>query len=168
MRHAFFFALLLTSWILPLLGPYQLAAQEQRPRYSLTHLIQLTRSNRLNLDIDDSGERQALAQKKQVAGEFGLKIEGLLGAGPAKAEQGNALVSHTTDDWGPAYIGQLSATYPIFTWGRQRNYLRALDQAIEAERGSSNKKEIDLIYQLKEAYWGLLYANTLLDFIGTV
>ncbi|MGE3260248.1 MAG: TolC family protein [Bacteriovoracia bacterium] len=112
-------------------------------------------------------ELQSAADIKRVDGEFGPHIEMLLGGAPITKATGNASLSKEDKHViGRIFIGKITLTQPIYTWGRKGNYEKAAEAGVKVKEAESRQKELQLRYEVKEAYFGYQFANSLLDFIG--
>lgn len=111
-------------------------------------------------------EKQASADVDRVGGEFGPKIEGVLGIGPITKAEGNSIeVKEDKSVIGRTIIAQGSLTLPLYTWGRKSNYEEAAFAGVRVKQAESALKENDVRYSVKEAYYGYQLANSLRDFI---
>lgn len=109
---------------------------------------------------------QAKADVDRVSGEFGPRIQLKAGVGPMTRATGNAISSTVdTSDWGAIVLGSVEVTQPLWTFGRKDDYERAAEHGVDAKKAEVAKEEDKLRYEIKEAYYGLLYAMTLLEFI---
>lgn len=109
---------------------------------------------------------QARADVDRVDGEFGPRIKLQAGVGPMTAATGNAVRSEVdTSDWGAIVLGSAEVTQPIYTFGRKADYANAAENGVRVKEVEYAKEQNQLRYQIKEAYYGLLYATTLQDFI---
>lgn len=109
---------------------------------------------------------QAKFDIDRAKGEFGPKVDALVGVGPIPRATGNALQSSTdTSHWGRTVLGKLTLTQPIYTFGRRSNYLEAASAGVEVEKAEWKSKVAEIRYQVKEAYHGFQLANSLRDFI---
>jgi outer membrane protein TolC len=107
---------------------------------------------------------QSEADRDRAAGEFGLKIEGTAAVAPITAAHGDAtLAVEDKDTWGRAYIGNFKAIQPLYTFGRKSDYVDAAEHGIRVKQGDVRLREAEVRYQVKEAYYGFLYAKSLLD-----
>jgi outer membrane protein TolC len=109
---------------------------------------------------------QARFDEDRVGGEFGPKLDALLGVGPNSRATGNALQSSSdTNHWGRTFLGKFVLTQPLYTFGRQGNYADAARAGVAVERAEYSGKVSEIRYQVKEAYYGYQLANSLRDFI---
>lgn len=135
-------------------------------KISLRDAIILGLASNAELRAQRLQEKQAQSDERLVYGEFGPKLDGLAAVGPIPGAVGNAASgSQDLRVWGRMGIAKLSITQPIYTWGRKSDYLDAAAKGILVKQGDSRKKEVDVRYEVKEAYYGCLYAHSLLDFI---
>ena len=108
--------------------------------------------------------RQSEADRDRASGEFGLKLDSMLAVGPITGAYGNATIAHEDKDvWGRTFLGNVKLIQPIYTWGRKSDYLSAADRGISVKQAGVRLKESEVSYQVKEAYFGFLYAKSLLD-----
>jgi outer membrane protein TolC len=111
-------------------------------------------------------EKQADADVSRVAGEFGLRVEGLLGVGPITKATGNALTAvEDKSTIGKIIIGKLTLTKPVFSWGRKGDYEDAARSGVQVKIAESQLKEAEVRYEVKEVYYGYQLANSFRDFI---
>lgn len=112
-------------------------------------------------------EVQAYSDVRRVRGEFGPHVELLAGGAPITKATGNASVSvEDKSTIGRIIVGKLTATQPIYTWGRWSDYRNAAHAGVKAKEAESQIKELDVRYSVKEAYFGYQLANSLSDFIA--
>lgn len=133
---------------------------------SLRQAIDRAMSANLEVRAQRKQEAQAEADVARVAGEFGLKVDGLLGVGPITKATGNALAAQEDKSTiGKIVIGKLTLTKPVFSWGRQSDYELAANSGVQVKIAESQMKESDVRYEVKEAYYGYQLANSFRDFI---
>lgn len=134
----------------------------------------LTLAQALNLGLENNGEvlaeraqvRQAQADYSRVGGEFGPKVEALAGFGPNTGATGNPLSGETNKDVvGRTLLGNITVTQPIYSFGRAANYRAAATSGIKVKEAQVRLKEDELRVQIKEAYYGYLFAKSMEDFI---
>lgn len=118
------------------------------------------RSQRLQIE-------QAADEIGRARGEFGPRIEAILGIGPITKAEGNAtFVREDTGVWGRTVFGKISLLQPLYTWGRKANYENAARAGMHVKKAESELKENQLRYEVKEAYYGFQLANSFRDFIS--
>lgn len=118
------------------------------------------RSQRLQVE-------QAAEEIGRARGEFGPRIEGILGIGPITKAEGNATgVREDTDTWGRTIFGKISFLVPIYTWGRKTNYENAARAGMHVKKAESELKENQLRFEVKEAFYGYQMANSFRDFVA--
>ncbi len=129
----------------------------------------------IDLAIAKNGD--LASQRKQIeaagfevgraSGEFGPRLEGLLGVGPITKAEGNAtFVTEDTDVWGRMVFGKITFTHPLYTWGRKNNYESAARAGVKVKEAETQIHENQLRFEVKEAYYGYQLANSLRDFIA--
>lgn len=118
------------------------------------------RSQRLQID-------QATTEISRVSGEFGPHLEGLAGIGPITKAEGDAnYAKEDHNTWGRTLYGKISLTEPLYTWGRKSDYERAAESGVRVKEGDLQLKELQIRYEVKEAYFGYQLANSLRDFVA--
>lgn len=130
----------------------------------------LARGLRDNKNMQSIRERIRLAKADvdRVSGEFGPRIQLKAGVGPMTRATGNAVQSAVdTSDWGAIVLGSVEVTQPLWTFGRKDDYERAAQYGVHAKEAEVASEQDKLRYQIKEAYYGYLYAKTLKDFIDS-
>ena len=129
----------------------------------------LARASRDNSDLRAQRfqELQSSADIDRVKGEFGPRIEALMGVGPITQAVGNATSAREDKHvWGRSFLGKFSITQPLYTWGRQSTYDSAARSGVKVKEAESHLKENELGFNVKEAYFGFELANSLQDFIA--
>lgn len=112
-------------------------------------------------------EKQSAQDIRRVSGEFGPRFEAMVGVGPITKADGNS--DYSVEDkrsLGRIWLGKFSLTQPIYTWGRKSNYLNAARAGLHVKEAETELAEDLLRFQVKEAYYGFQYANSLMDFIS--
>lgn len=110
---------------------------------------------------------QAAEEIGRARGEFGPRIEGLLGIGPiTKAEGNSTFVREDSSTWGRTLFGKISLVQPLYTWGRKSNYENAARAGKHVKEAETVLRENQLRYEVKEAYYGYQMANSFRDFIA--
>lgn len=118
------------------------------------------RSQRLQVE-------QASEEIGRARGEFGPRIEGLLGIGPiTKADGNSTFVREDNSTWGRTLFGKISLLQPLYTWGRKSNYENAARAGMHVKEAETTLRENQLRYEVKEAYYGFQMANSFRDFIA--
>lgn len=129
------------------------------------------------LDLAVTRNGDLLSQRSQIEaasfevgrarGEFGPRIEALVGVGPITKAEGNAtFVVEDTSVWGRMLFGKISLTQPLYTWGRKNNYESAARAGVHVKEAETRIRENQLRFEVKEAYYGYQLANSLRDFIA--
>lgn len=134
----------------------------------LTLQESITRALEGNVDLRAQRiqEKQAAQDIRRVSGEFGPRLEALVGVGPMTRASGNATVSvEDKNSFGRMFLGKFTLTQPLFTWGRKANYENAARAGVHVKEAETNLKGNELRYAVKEAYYGYQMTNSFLDFI---
>lgn len=132
---------------------------------SLKEAINLTLKNNLEIKTEVYKKNIALTDLDLIKGETSTKINILAGAGPINGKTGNYLGYKDTNKWGAEWITSIDAKIPLYLWGREENLKRAATLNGEINGLDLTKKQLEVIYKLKEAYYGQQYALSLLDFV---
>ncbi|MEI8347034.1 MAG: TolC family protein, partial [Pseudomonadota bacterium] len=75
--------------------------------------------------------------------------------------------NNATEDktrWGPIYVGNIDFNVPVYTWKRKEDLLLAAENGRKVKEQDVQLKINEVRYQVKESYWGYLYASSLMDF----
>jgi outer membrane protein TolC len=111
-------------------------------------------------------EKQAAADVDRVGGEFGPRLEALVGIGPITQAYGDSTkVVEDKTKFGRMILGQFTFTYPLYTWSRKSDYEKAAEAGVRVKVAESKLKENDVRFAVKEAYYGYQFANSMRDFI---
>lgn len=121
-----------------------------------------------NLEIKSEGYKSSIAATDLtlIKGELLPKISTIVGVGPINGKKGNYAFYQDQNTWGTEWIGSIEAKIPLFVWGRGENLKRAAQLNTELNKLDSNKKQNEIIFKLKEAYYGWQYTLSLFDFIS--
>lgn len=71
----------------------------------------------------------------------------------------------TSDREGDIYMGKVEATWPVFTGGRIWNGYKASELEVEAREKDLQKEKLELVYQIKEVFYGALLAGEMVKVI---
>jgi outer membrane protein TolC len=143
-----------------------LHAAEEKKVVTLKEAIELAKKNNLEIKAEKYKAPIAETDLTLIRGEFFPKINATAGIGPINGKSGNALGYRDTNTWGAEWIASIEAKIPLFVWGRSDNLKRAVELNTEINQLDVTKKEIEIVYKLKEAYYGWQYALSLLDFVS--
>lgn len=149
---------------LPLLSI--LSFKVQATTMSLKDALERVSTQNLEFAIEEYKIEQAQTDIARVKAEFNPKLDATLGAGPINKATGDSL--NSTEDknrWGALYIGSIEFTWPIYSWGRKSDYLKAANAGVEVKAQDKKLKELEIRYNIKKTYFGVLYATSLLDFV---
>ncbi len=131
--------------------------------------IDLAMQKNAELKAQRVEEKFGQSDLDKISGEFGPRLDGVIGVGPITKATGNATnATEDKDTWGRSYAGGIHFSQPLFSWGRKGLYQKAAIAAQEVKREDTRLKESELRFNVKEAYYGLLYTNSLQDFIQGV
>ncbi len=138
----------------------------QASTITLKDALNRIQEQNLELPIEDYKIQQAESDISRVKAEFNPKLDATLGAGPINKATGDSLnYSEDKNRWGALYIGNIEFTWPLYSWGRKSDYLKAAQGGVAVKQEDKKLKELELRFNIKKTYFGVLYATTLLDFI---
>src|SRR5262245_6959989 len=120
--------------------------------------------------------RQALADVEGVLGKqlqaLGIgrpQIEMRTALGPSPRARGNQVSSpdeqYHPDVTGVFLGGTISILQPIFTWGLVENARMAADHGVRAARAGVDVKSTEVALRVKQAYWGVVAAKSIREFL---
>ena len=145
-----------------------LAGIAKAEKIGLKEAILLAHSGNGELKSQQIQMGQAAEDLNRVYGEFGPKVEALVGIGPTTKITGNLASSEENkNSLGRMILGKISVVQPLITWGRKSSYTAAAQAGIAVKQAELDAKAEDITYQVKEAYYGYQYANSLLDFVSS-
>ena len=133
----------------------------------------LDRGPHLNDDVKNESLNIArfVKDEQRVRAEFKPKIDITLGVGPINKAYGDAVASTNSDiseigNWRALVVASLKGIYPLYTWGREGDLLRAAkhgqNYASAKLEGTVNSTRL----KLKEIYYGVLLTNNLIEFVS--
>jgi outer membrane protein TolC len=148
-----------------LLSSLSLHAAEEKKVISIKEAIELAKKNNLEIKAETYKAPIAETDLTLIRGEIFPKINATAGIGPINGKSGNVLGYQDTNTWGTEWIASIEAKIPLFVWGRSDNLKHAVELNTEINRLDVTKKENEIVYKLKEAFYGWQYALSLLDFV---
>ncbi len=121
-------------------------------------------------------DKQLIGKQKsieKIIAQYRPKLDILVGLGPINKAYGDALQSSDADpiefkSWGLLAMATVEAKIPLYTWGQKENYLDAAKLGKQVEEQEKIKEKNSLHYKIKEIYYGILLANSVLDFLAGV
>lgn len=127
----------------------------------------IARALKNNLEIKAESYKAPIAETDLtlIRGEIFPKINLTSGVGPIDGKKGNYAGYENTNTWGAEWIASIEAKIPLYYWGRDKNLKHAARLNVELNQTDVIKKQNEVIYKLKEAYYGWQYALSLLDFV---
>ncbi len=142
------------------------SAPTQTKILTLKDAIALTLKNNLEIKTETYKAPIAETDLTLIRGELLPKINATAGVGPINGKKGNFSFYEDTHTWGAEWIASIEAKIPLYVWGRGDDLKHAAKLNTEINQLDVNKKQNDVIYKLKEAYFGWQYALSLLDFVS--
>jgi outer membrane protein TolC len=133
---------------------------------SLKDAIELVKNNNLEVKTENFKAMAAATDLTLIKGEMRPKINLLTGVGPINGKTGNYLSYKDKNTWGVQWVASLETKIPLYAWGKQNDLTHAATLNTEINHLDINKKQIEIIFKLKEAYYGWQYALSLLDFLN--
>ncbi|HLE10360.1 MAG: hypothetical protein A2504_04315 [Bdellovibrionales bacterium RIFOXYD12_FULL_39_22] len=136
---------------------------------TLKNAIETALQNNLELKVEKYKIEQAASDIKRIHGEFYPQMQMTLGVGPINKVVGNSLNSEISyDEWGIIVMGSFDALWPIYTWKRKNDLLNAAENGVIVKEENEKLKRNEIIFKVKEAYYGTLYTYSLKYFIEEV
>jgi outer membrane protein TolC len=132
---------------------------------SIKEAINLALANNLEIKTEEYKKNIALTDLDLIKGETSTKINTTLGVGPINGKKGNYLGYSNENTWGAEWIASIEAKIPLYLWGREDNLKTAASLNGDINQLDVTKKQNEIIFKVKEAYYGLQYALSLLDFV---
>ncbi|MDO9183355.1 MAG: TolC family protein [Bacteriovorax sp.] len=133
---------------------------------SLKDAISLAKKNNLEIKSESYKSSIAATDLTLIRGEMLPKISAVAGVGPINGKTGNYAFYQDQKTWGAEWIGSIEAKIPLFVWGRGEDLKHAATLNTELNKLDVTKKQNEIIFKLKEAYYGWQYALSLLDFVS--
>lgn len=102
---------------------------------------------------------------KKIQGETGPKFSAIVGIAPNESVSGNSTASRSSEKLDTTTrILNLEIKYPLFMYNRSGNLKEANEYNVQIKVLEHKKKELELIRNLKEYYYGFKYASSLKSF----
>jgi outer membrane protein len=139
--------------------------------------IRLTLEESLRAALQRSPEtRQALAEVEGYRGKqlqaLGIgrpQIELSTVLGPSPRARGDQVSSpddqYSADITGVFVRGSVSLIQPIFTWGLVQNARLAAEHGVRAAQAGVDVKSTEVALRVKQAYWGVVTARSIREFL---
>jgi outer membrane protein TolC len=157
--------------------PGAAAAQAPAPAAPAERPVTLTLEQSLRAALGRAPEvRQAEAEVESIlgkrlqargAGYPQLELTSVLG--PSPRARGDQVASpdeqYSPDITGVFVRGGIELIQPIFTWGLIRNARQAAEHGLRATRAGVDVKSTEVALKVKEAYWGLVAARQIRQFL---
>jgi outer membrane protein TolC len=141
-------------------------SQENANGISIKEAINQTLKNNLEIKAEEYKKQIALTDLDLIKGETSTKINLTAGVGPINEKKGNYLSYTDEKNWGAEWITGIEMKIPLYIWGREKNLKKAVTINGEINQLDVLKKQNEVIYKLKEAYYGEQYAMSLLEFVS--
>lgn len=133
---------------------------------TLRELIEKGKSSHPNAEISRWRVKAAELELARVNGEFGPRIKARAGAGPITGATGDALSSQEDrDEIGLALLSSFEFTWPVYFWGRKSTVRTAARAGQVVKEMEGRETESQLVYEIKEAFYGFLFAKSMVDFV---
>lgn len=144
-------------------------AAESAPELKIVTLkeaINLALKNNLEIKSESFKSAIAATDLTLIKGELLPKINATAGVGPINGKTGNYAGFQDQKTWGAEWIGSIEAKIPLYVWGRGENLSKAAKLNTELNKFDTVKKQNEIIFKIKEAYYGWQYASSLFDFVS--
>jgi outer membrane protein TolC len=162
------------AWLLPRTAGAQAPAGSAP---AAAPAIRLTLEESLRAALRRSPEtRQALAELEGFRGKqlqaLGIgrpQVELSTVLGPSPRARGDQVSSpddqYSTDITGVFVRGAVSIIQPIFTWGLVENARMAAEHGVRAAQAGVDARSTEVALRVKQAYWGVVTARSIRDFL---
>jgi hypothetical protein len=145
---------------------YPFEAVKSEEVLSLKKAIDLTLKNSLEIKSESFKSRIAATDLTLIRGEFLPKLSMTAGVGPINGKTGNYAGFIDQSSWGAEWIGNIEVKIPLFLWGRSEDLKKSVELNTEINGLDTEKKKIEVVAKLKEAFYGWQYALSLLSFVS--
>ena len=133
---------------------------------TLKDAIRIALNNNLEIKTETYKAQIAATDLTLIRGEFLPKINVTTGMGPVNGKTGNSTFYQDTNTWGVEWIASIETKIPLYVWGRSEDLKHAANLNTEINQLDVTKKQNEIIFKLKEAYYGWQFALSLLDFVS--
>ena len=160
-------AMLSVAGLVPRPGSAQTAGRQVRLTLDESLRAALSRSPEVRqAEADVEGIR---GKQLQAIGAGYPQLELTTVLGPSPRARGNQ-VSSPDDQYSPDITGVfiragIEIIQPIFTWGLLQNARLAAEHGVRATQAGVDVKSAEVALRVKQAYWGLVVARTIRDFL---
>lgn len=143
------------------------AAAAPKPRIvTLASAIELALSNNSELASKLTQVAQAEAREAQAHAASYPKVIGQAILSPIYSATGNAVRSdNDSSKWGAWLQSTVTILQPIYTWGKLSSLREATAHGSEVARAQGRKDRNELVYQVKELFYGAVLAEQLYTFL---
>lgn len=141
-----------------------LHAEEVKP-LSIKEALSLAMKNNLEIKAEEFKRNIALTDIDLIKGETSTKVTATAGVGPINGKRGNYLGYTDTNTWGAEWIASIEAKIPLYIWGRGDNLKTAATLNSEIQDQDRVKKQNEITFKVKEAFYGLQYTLSLYEFV---
>ncbi|MBI3558243.1 MAG: TolC family protein [Deltaproteobacteria bacterium] len=143
------------------------AAPEPVPRVvTLAAAIELATHNNADLLAKLTVLSAADARRQQAEAASFPKVTGTAILSPIYAATGNALDSdNDLHHWGAWLQSSVTVLQPVYAWGKLSSLREAAARGIDVARAQARKDTGELIYDVKELYYGAVLTEQLTSFL---
>lgn len=138
---------------------------EEAKAISIKEAISLAMKNNLEIKTEEYKKNIALTDIDLIKGETSTKVNATAGVGPINGKRGNYQSYTSTNTWGAEWIASIEAKIPLYIWGRGDNLKKAATLNSEIQDQDRIKKQNEVTFKVKEAFYGLQYTLSLYDFV---
>lgn len=142
----------------------QISNASEAKKYQFSELLSLIKKHP-DLDKAQVEIEKARLLFKKIQGETGPKFSAIVGIAPNESVSGNPTQSRSSDKLDTTTrLLNLEIKYPLFMYNRSGNLKEANEYNVQIKELEHKKKELELIKNLKEYYYGFKYASSLKSF----
>ena len=142
---------------------------EPEPRRHLVTLqsaIELALHNNLDLASKSAVVNAAETRQQQARAASYPKVFGTAILSPIYSVTGNAINSQSDlDRWGVWMQSTVTILQPLYTWGKLSSLREAAAHGAEVARAQYRKDTNQIVYEVKELYYGVVLAEQLYTFL---
>jgi len=164
-KFVVFFCLPLTLAAAADLSQPQVSTVDVSRTVTLNEALKLGLQNNLSILAERTVLEIAGARQSQARAANYPKVLGTAILAPINSVEGNAINAYENGKWGPWLTSTLQILQPVYTWGKISSYKEAAAQGLEVAKAQTRKSESELVYEIKELYYGAVLAEQLVDFL---
>lgn len=133
-------------------------------KYSFSELVSAVKKHP-DLEKANTEIEKARLLFRKIQGETGPKLNAIIGIAPNESVRGNVNASSSSEKLDThTRLLNLEIKYPLFMYNRSGDLKEANEFNVQIKELEFKKKELELLKNLKEYYYGFKYASSLKSF----